>query len=104
MHQPGLPASVGVSVRFLFGNQAPESRVDFVHRLAKEEASVLARVIAAMIALPADAEIHDPMMAGIIDKVLDNPRWHDKFIGEIDVLIDKDRSVGWQVDQVVPSK
>jgi hypothetical protein len=103
MHQTRLPAETGMLKRFFFGDQPAKAWVDFEHCLAQEEAAILAGVIGALAALPADAEIHEPMVSGFLNEVIHNPRWQDKLIGLIDLLMDNDeRSDG--INQVVPCK
>jgi hypothetical protein len=104
MHQANIAAMPGVFQGLFFRYQMPKLRVDLQHRLPQENTAVLQRVILAMVAAPADAEVHDPVIAGALDKMLDHPGGQNHVIRLLDRFVDLDGLVLWQVDNIIPLK
>jgi hypothetical protein len=104
MHQTGLPAPLHVGVGFLSAHRTTESRIDAKRGLAEEKTSQVPRVGLAVLALAADAEIHDPVMRGLVDEVLHHSRGeHDAGRG-LGCLVDGNHPVARQLHDVVALK
>jgi hypothetical protein len=59
-------------------------------RFAQENATILAGVILTLAAFPANAEIHDPVVACLFDEVIYHPRWQNQTIRLADIFVYQD--------------
>jgi hypothetical protein len=101
MNQAGFAAAPGMRQGFLAGYQAAKRRVDLEHSFSQEDAAKVVRIVLAVISLAADAKVHDPVIAGLLDEVVDQGRGQDHTARLLDLLLDDDPVFG-EKDHIIP--
>ncbi len=75
--------------------------VDAHRGLAEKEAAQFDGIILAVGCVTAQAVIDDPMVAGLLDEMLDHLRGQDHFLRPVNLFVDLDDSVHGQVENVI---
>ena len=72
MHQSGFPAAANMLQRLVPGDQPAQILIDLEHGLAHEQAAQFNGIITASCGFAANAKVHDPVVIGPGNKVLDD--------------------------------
>jgi len=102
MDQSGISTSAYMVLSLLFRDQAPEPGIDTQDRFSQEETPVLNWIVFTMAAVPADTEVHDPMVAGLIDERFHHLRRQDQGTGVLDRLVDLDGVIFGKIEHFIP--
>jgi len=76
MNQPCLTTPCNVFECLILADQSAKSRINPQHCLSEEKAPQSKRVIHTPAGIATDTEIHNPMVIGLLDKMLRNLRGH----------------------------
>jgi hypothetical protein len=89
---------------FFLGHQAAHFGVDIQYRFSQKEAAQFLGIIRAPIPLSANTEIHDPVVAGLIDEVLHQLGGDDGAFRGIDGGIDLNSLVFWKYIHLITTE